>query len=261
MRDRLFGKRNMMVVFLILMMGLSTAGCQKADETPERPAKPVLEPIPEEELAGETSGDSASGNGMEKPGSSITKQGEGTVSTGEDLSEYLDGLSEEEIDDLIKESLEEEGYDTKVADGKIRTDNFHVDLPEGFKESEDIPGMYITRRFPIDATNIVYRELDRDLALPMMKKEDLLAMAETYIKTAYGTDAKITVEEYEEVSISRIDSFRILCSYQLEDQTITQLMYVIPADKTYIVIYSMNQDYDRMEMFEESAATIRVTRR
>ena len=38
----------------------------------------------------------------------------------------------------------------------------------------------------------------------------------------------------------------------------TQLEYAINADRSYMVIYSQTGDYDYMEAYEASAATIQV---
>ena len=48
-------------------------------------------------------------------------------------------------------------------------------LPEAFSESEDIEGMYVTRRYPIDASTIYYVALGRDVALQLMTEETFKA--------------------------------------------------------------------------------------
>ena len=47
-------------------------------------------------------------------------------------------------------------------------------IAEGFEEAEDMPGMYVTKRYPIDASTIYYIEMNKDIALQLMTEETFL---------------------------------------------------------------------------------------
>lgn len=63
---------------------------------------------------------------------------------------------------LAEEMLEENEMDTSVVESAPVTKGCNFTLPEAFSESEDIEGMYVTRRYPIDASTIYYVALGRD---------------------------------------------------------------------------------------------------
>lgn len=170
----------------------------------------------------------------------------------------------EEIDDttrreLTTQLLEEQELDTSVLEPTKTTDGLEFALPEGFEEADDMPGVYVTGRYPIDVSSIYYAEREQDISLQLMTEELFLAHVKETFASDYGKDVDITLESFEKIKIDGYPAFRILCSYTLEEIKITQLEYIINADKSYILTYSQTSDYDRMAEFEESAATIRVT--
>jgi len=55
---------------------------------------------------------------------------------------------------LTEELLEENEMDTSVVESAPVTKGCSFTLPEAFMESEDIEGMYVTKRYPIDASTI-----------------------------------------------------------------------------------------------------------
>lgn len=164
-------------------------------------------------------------------------------------------LDEETKEELTKELLEESELDTSVMDGKA-TRGCTFTLPEGFEEAEDMEGMYVTKRYPIDASTIYYIEMNKDAALQLMTEETFLEQAQEQFVNNGEMDVEVSLDDFERIEIDGYPAFRILCSYVLDDVKFTHLEYVINADKSYIITYSQTDEYDRMEEFEASAATI-----
>lgn len=159
---------------------------------------------------------------------------------------------------LAEELLQENEMDTSVVESAPVTKGCSFTLPEAFSESEDIEGMYVTRRYPIDASTIYYVELGRDVALQLMTEETFKAQAEENFRKEYGEDIEVTIDSFESIRIDGCPAFRILCHCQVGDTQITQLEYAINADKSYVITYSQTSDYDRMEEYEASAETIHL---
>lgn len=159
---------------------------------------------------------------------------------------------------LTEEMLEENEMDASVVESAPLTKGCSFTLPEAFAESEDIEGMYVTRRYPIDASTIYYVALGRDVALQLMTEETFKEQTEENLRKDYGEDIEVTIESFERIKIDGCPAFRILCHYQVKDQEMTQLAYAINADKSYVITYSQTSDYDRMEEYEASAETIRL---
>lgn len=167
-------------------------------------------------------------------------------------------IDEETRQELTAQLLEENHMDTSVMEPKRATKGCTFDLPEEFEESEDMTGMYVTGRYPIDASTICYTVMEQDTSLQLMTQETFREQTQESLRQTYEEEIAVNVDSFESIKIDGYPAFRILCHYQIEDIQITQLAYVINADKSYMVIYSQTSDYDRMEEYEASAATIHV---
>lgn len=167
-------------------------------------------------------------------------------------------IDEDTRQQLMTELLEENEMDMSVAESGRTTNGCTFDLPEGFEESMDVDGLYVTVRYPIDTSMIYYEVMDGDISLQLMTEELFREQAEDGFRQTYGEEVEVTIDSYEIVKIGGYPAFRILCHYEVEGIRITQLEYVINADKTYVITYSQTSDYDWMEAFEASAATISV---
>lgn len=167
-------------------------------------------------------------------------------------------IDEETRQELTAELLEENNMDTSVMEPKRSTRGCTFDLPEGFEESEEMADMYVTGRYPIDASSIYYTAMDQDTSLQLMTQETFKEQTQESLRQAYEEEIEVSVDNFESMKIDGYPAFRILCHYQVENVQITQLAYVINADKSYMIIYSQTSDYDRMEAYEASAATIHV---
>lgn len=159
---------------------------------------------------------------------------------------------------LAEEMLQENEMDTSVVESAPVTKGCSFTLPEDFSESEDIEGMYVTKRYPIDASTIYYVALGRDVALQLMTEETFKAQAEENFRKEYGEDIEVNIDSFERIQIDGCPAFRILCHYQVGDTKMSQLEYAINADKSYVITYSQTDDYDRMEEYEASAETIHL---
>lgn len=167
-------------------------------------------------------------------------------------------IDEETRQELTAELLEENNMDTSVMEPKRATKGCTFDLPEEFEESGEAAGVYVTGRYPIDASTISYTVMEQDTSLQLMTQETFKEQTQESLSETYDDTVEVMVDSFESMKIDGYPAFRILCHYQVEDIQITQLAYVINADKSYMVIYSQTSDYDRMEEYEASAATIHI---
>lgn len=170
---------------------------------------------------------------------------------------YLE-MDKETREQLVTELLEENEMDMSVVESKRSTRACTFDLPEGFEESEDVDNLYVTARYPLDTSMIYYEIMEGDISLQMMTEEFFKEQAKEGLHQTYGEDIELNIDSYKSMKIDGYPAFRILCHYEVDGIKITQLEYIINADKTYVVTYSQTSDYDRMEEYEASAATIHV---
>lgn len=167
-------------------------------------------------------------------------------------------MDDETRQQLMTELLEENGLDVSVVESEKSTKGCTFDIPEGFEESQETDNLYVTTRYPLDTSMIYYEVMDGDISLQLMTQDMFLEQVEESFRQMYGNEIEVSIDSYESVKISGYPAFRILCHYEADGIKITQLEYLINADKTYAITYSQTSDYDWMEAFEESAATISV---
>lgn len=167
-------------------------------------------------------------------------------------------IDEETRKEITAELLEENDMDTSVMEPGRSTKGCTFDLPEDFEEYEGAEGVYVTGRYPIDASSICYVEAEKDIALQLLTEDSFKEDAQERLQQAYGEDVEVTVDSFERIRISGYPAFRIECHYEIGRIKITQLEYAVNADKSYMITYSQTNDYDRMEAYEASAATISV---
>lgn len=203
-----------------------------------------------EDTAGGVSVTAASAESATVQDSTATEQ----RSTAEEQIE----IDEETRQQLMTELLEENGLDASVVESDKSTKGCTFDIPEGFEESQETDNLYVTTRYPLDTSMIYYEVMDGDISLQLMTQDMFLEQVEESFRQTYGDDVEVSIDSYESVKIDGYPAFRILCHYEADGIKITQLEYLINADKTYAITYSQTSDYDWMEAFEESAATISV---
>lgn len=248
------------ISFLLLTAALLLAGCGgEAVHTSAQAGNA-------EEMSAAESG-AADSDSEEAANQSDPESGEVQEAVGEDetVPETVEESPEDAVEmdealrtELTEELLAENELDTSVVENAPETKGCSFTLPEAFAESEDTAGMYVTKRYPIDASTICYTELDGDTALQLMTEETFKAQAEESFEAACGEPIEVNVDSFERIRIDGCPAFRILCHYQAGDTEMTQLAYVINADKSYVITYSQTDEYDRMEEYEASAETIHL---
>lgn len=252
-------KKRVFTGLMFLMAAFWTAGCG-ADRTAEETFhEETVENIGEstvEDIA--ENGDDAGNADAEVSQSAETEQ-----NTAAALNNGQSQGSELEIDDVTRQELttqllQENEMDTSVVESARMTKGCTFSLPDGFEEAQDLSGMYVTKRYPIDASTIYYVEMDQDISLQLLTEDTFLEQMQSHLRESYDLDIDVDLKSFEKITISGYPAFRILCSYVIDDVEITHLEYTINADKSYIITYSQTNEYDRMDEFEASAATIQL---
>lgn len=239
-------KSNRKIVpWLLLTVSLMLNGCSKA-------------PLAEETMQ---AGDLVENN--------LDKNVVQTIKLNEDIThiwnmyEYTDISDTDTSDDddrteLTTELLKEKNLDTSIVTDPVETKGCTFVPPEDFEELPDMEGMYVSEHYPIDVSTIYYTEKEMDISLQLMTENTFADHMKEELKKLYDSEVEINVDIFEKITIDDFPAFKILCSYSYGDVKITQLEYIINADKSYIIIYSQTDDYDRMEEFEASAESIQV---
>lgn len=176
--------------------------------------------------------------------------------------EYLANLTEDDKRELAAEVLKEEGKNSTIAEDGIAISGLSFELPEGFFADEEwnLDGFYVTRRYPLDASNILYQEAEEDLLMQMMDEKGFQTTLEKELTAQVSNDVTVEMISFEEIMIDEVPGFRVICSYQIEDITFTQLFYAVNGNRNFTITYTMTNEYDRMVLFEASASSIQIIR-
>lgn len=134
-------------------------------------------------------------------------------------------------------------------------------LPDGYVPSEEIKGMYISERNPLDSSNIYYavsEDVDTEALNEMLGSDEYKERMEQKLKEAYGQQAVIEAFRYTGTEIDGCPAHKVELSCQSGDDKMEQLVYIIVADKVYTITYSQSADDERMDEFKKSAESIHI---
>lgn len=254
-RKNMIMKKAFSLLLVLVMIGIMT-GCGGEEAVHTSAEAQKEENIAEDSAGEENTEDGAVEENTEESTEEEAQTDVGTEKTNATVAQTE--IDEETKTELTVELLKEHEMDTSILENTRATKGCTFTLPDTFQESEDMPGMYVTKRYPIDASTIYYVALDQDVALQLMTEETFKAQAEANFRQAYDEDIEVIIDSFERIQIEGYPAFRILCHYEVNGIEITQLEYAINADKSYVITYSQTGDYDRMEEYEASAETIRL---
>lgn len=191
------------------------------------------------------------------------------------LSLFLSGCGQKVVTvaDIQTEEGQESGYIEmqefelkktagQEAPGREEADYCAVLIPAGYQESEEIPGMYIHERSPLDSSNIYYTVSEGSGAGWVSEGLTEEIFKET-LEDAYqkaGRELDLTVRSFEKIDMDGIPGYKIRSTYGMGDEAVEQLAYLILADETYTITYSQMADDELMADFEISDGQIRLVR-
>lgn len=176
-----------------------------------------------------------------------------TVSREEDVEEETEETTNEqdtsgvELEDIF-ESIEQE--ETPVTGQAV------IDIPEGFKEYLAPSGIYVTANYPKDGSNIyiltapLYGELPDETAYKSKINANLSAQV--------GEKVEINLTEYGETTVEGCDAIRAVYTYSHDGMNFTRLEYTVNTDITTVIAFTQEGDADWMDVYEESALTMRI---
>lgn len=135
-------------------------------------------------------------------------------------------------------------------------------IPAGYVPSEEVEGMYVHERSPLDSSNIYYTvsgggkegTISKKLTREIYEKE----VEDAFSKEGWEID--LLVEDFEEIDMEGIPGYKIRSSYEIDDSKIEQLTYLVLAEDTYTITYSQMADDELMADFDISGDEIRLVR-
>lgn len=135
-------------------------------------------------------------------------------------------------------------------------------IPEDFERSQDVPGMYISKRYPLDSGNIYYS---------VMNPSDIGAVSDELSKASYkkavedayaamGKEISLEVDAFSSEPFDGIPCYKIRSHYNIGDRDVQQLTYIIMAADTHVITYSQASDDDLLVDFMKDEGQIKLVR-
>lgn len=180
----------------------------------------------------------------------------------EEVITVADIQSEDGEDTQYIEMKEFELKETEEDDGREEIRHCVVRIPEGYYQSEEIPGMYLHEKAPLDSSNIYYScapGADRGKVSDTLTGEEYKKSIEEAFQKR-GQEVSLRISSFEELDMEGIPAYKIRSEYETEGNSIQQLTYLVLADNTYTITYSQSRDDELMADFEISEGEIRLVK-
>lgn len=131
-----------------------------------------------------------------------------------------------------------------------------VDIPEDFYEYLSPSGIYVTKKYPEDGSNIyivtspLYGTLPEESEYTRKINESLSAQA--------GVVVSVKMEEYEKTTVDGFEASRAVYSYSYDSMKFKRTEYTVNTNITTTIAYTQVNNADWEDEFEASALSMRV---
>ena len=166
-----------------------------------------------------------------------------------EVAEYIT-MQEFEIKEIVEDS------------GKQQVEHCVVLIPGDYHESEDVKGLYLHERAPMESSNIYYSVVkgqDGHVSEALTPEQYAAMLQEALLQA--GKEVTVEVSSFEKVQMDQIPALKIRSSYKVESNTVLQLTYLVLAEDTHIITYSQSKDDEMMADFETAEGQIKLVRR
>lgn len=135
-------------------------------------------------------------------------------------------------------------------------------IPSRYQESEEIPGMYIHEKSPLDSSNIYYSVSEGEgngrVSESLTEKEYKSLVEEAFQEN--GQEVSLTIESFEQIDMDQVPGYKVRSTYEVDGEKVEQLTYLLLGDKTYTITYSQMADDELMADFEISEGEIKLVK-
>lgn len=159
-------------------------------------------------------------------------------------------------------TIEELNLNPKPDSGREDIGYCAILIPDGFYQSEDIPGMYVNKLYPMDSSNIYYTVSD---AVTVGVVDDSLTLEdyEKAVEKGFSQEGKnidLVVDEFSKDEMEGIPCYKIRSHYSIGDENLQQLVYIILGSDTHVITYTQMSDDELMADFKTAEGQIKLVR-
>lgn len=133
-------------------------------------------------------------------------------------------------------------------------------IPAGYQESEQVPGMYIHERYPIEASNIYY-SVSEGKAEGIVSEELTQQLYEQLVEAAFkenGAEVDLEIKSFERTDMEGIPAYKVRSSYAKDSKQVQQLTYLVLAEDTHTITYTQMSDDEMMADYTVAEGQIKL---
>lgn len=131
-----------------------------------------------------------------------------------------------------------------------------IDIPEGFYEYLSPSGIYVTKKYPEDGSNIYIVTAPLYGTLP--EQNEYTRKVNENLSTQVGEVVSVTMEEYEKTTVSGFDAVKVVYSYSYDDLKFKRTEYMVNTNITTTIAYTIVNNAEWGDAFEESELSMHV---
>ena len=172
---------------------------------------------------------------------------------------------EQNIDTQNSEYIEIREFELKEVkeeDGRVQLKHCAVVIPADYYASEEIPGMYLNERAPMESSNIyvtVSEDVSGIVTDTLTKQQYKEEIEKAYQEK--GQEVTIDILSFEKTDMDGVPAYKIQSIYKIDNTEIEQLVYIVLAKKTYTITYSQAADDELMADFVVSDSEIKLVKK
>lgn len=131
-----------------------------------------------------------------------------------------------------------------------------IDIPDDFYEYLSPSGIYVTKEYPEDGSNIYIVESPLYGTLP--DESEYTRKINENLTAQVGVKVSITMEEYEKTTVSGFEATKAVYSYSYDNMKFKRTEYTVNTNMTTTIAYTQVNNANWSDAFEESALSMRV---
>ena len=133
------------------------------------------------------------------------------------------------------------------------------EVPEGFKEDEEIGGLFVSEEYTQDYACIYYQEAAADERYSLLTEDSIEELMQEIYSDSYGIDTVVDVLDFHRFNLNGYKAYYTECEYVIDEIPMETVEYtVMVGDRAFSVTYMQKQDAGWKAAYAHSADNLAV---
>lgn len=133
------------------------------------------------------------------------------------------------------------------------------EIPEGFEEDGDLPGLYMSQDYQRDLACIFYQEHEAQERRELLTEDNIAPLMQEMYTELYGMEVTVEMIDFHKFRLDGYDGCRIETEITTDEAVLQNIEYVIYTDeKSYSLTYRQRKSAGWAETFAQSADRLKI---